>query len=130
MVVGPVMDLLAARRAGASVTCVLAHNNRLVSTRLDMRTRVAFWLTNVPYWMLAAHLLEVPTPLASGHVGLGQAHALAAACVALASTSFHGSVLFGSGKRAYGAIELSTVLLVADVLAANGYALTLAWCAV
>ena len=59
--------------------------------------RAFFWLTNVPYWLLAVRLLTLPAPLAGSW---NELHAIAALVVAAASTAFHGFVLFGGGASA------------------------------
>ena len=122
MVVGPVLDAVAARKAGTSAFQILNKNNRLLVSGLSFRTRVLFWLTNLPYWALAARLATLPSPLAG--LSLSPLHALAALLVAAASTAFHGCVLFGGGSVSYE--RLTSRLLVLDIIAANGYGVALA----
>jgi hypothetical protein len=127
MVVGPVMDLIAAQKVGSSAITILNRNNRLLVERLPMRVRLAFWLTNVPYWALAAMLVVEPAPLA-GSSTMAAAHMFAVAVVALVSTSFHGAVLFG-GSLGGDYQRVTAGLLLADLICANGYGLVLACCA-
>lgn len=117
MVVGPILDALAARNEGTSTLRVLSRGNKLVAT-LPLSVRLAFWLSNVPYWLLAAWLLYGPPGLQAP-----VAHGAAATGVAIASTSFHGAVLFGGpAARSW----LVPRLLLLDMVAANGYGLFLA----
>lgn len=116
MVFGPVLDAMAARREGTTAVHVLARGNRLVAV-LPLRVRVAFWLSNLPYWALLAALVQ--HPLEVGAV----THAVAAAVVASASTAYHGVVLFGGEPlRSW----LAPKLLLLDIMAANSYGLALA----
>ena len=57
------MDALAARKSGTSAVQILNKNNRLLISGLSFRTRALFWLTNLPYWALAARLATLPSPL-------------------------------------------------------------------
>ena len=113
MVFGPILDAMAAHERGVSVVQVLSEGNRLVSARLSFKAKLVFWLTNVPYWMLAVELCTGAPPIVAGP---RYAHALAAIVVATASTIFHGSVLFGPVHSAW-----PPRLLRADIIAANGY---------
>jgi len=122
MVVGPLMDALAARKAGTSAVQILNKNNRLLISGLSFRTRALFWLTNLPYWALAARLATLPSPLAGPP--WSPLHALAALLVAAASSAFHGCVLFGGGSASYE--RVTARLLVLDIVAANGYGVALA----
>jgi len=114
MVVGPVLDALAARRDGTSAIGVFTKNNRLLVAGLSLHHRVLFWLTNLPYWALAAWLAD------SGRFG----HASAAACVAAASSAFHGAQMFGGSSEANG--RRTSRLIALDLVCANGYGLALA----
>ena len=119
MVFGPILDSVAARRRGVPMVQVLSEGNRLVALRLPWGAKLAFWLTNLPYWALAAALWSgsvSPAPLA----GSATAHALSASVVACASTAFHGMVLFGPVDSAW-----PRRLLSADIFAANLYGLVL-----
>ena len=119
MVFGPVLDYRAARQRGVSTVQVLSEGNARVSTKLPTHVKVIFWLTNVPYWFLAVELGCGAAP----HVGSRSTHALAASMVAVASTAFHGSVLFGPVASPW-----PRRLLSADILAANSYGVALACC--
>ena len=120
MVFGPLLDALVAGREGTSTMHVLSRGNQLVSTQLSLRVKLAFWLTNVPYYLLAVRVATASSPLPVS--GSQHAHALAIAVVAVVSTAFHGAVLFlGSGSR------WPKRLLSADLIAANGYGAVLAW---
>ena len=149
MVVGPILDALAARKAGTSAVQVRARtpstrvcqahssvvcpaaaqvqnkNNRLLIASLPMRTRVLFWLTNLPYWALAAQLATVPSPLVAP--AWRPLQAVAALLIAAVSTAFHGVVLFGGGSASYE--RLTRQLLILDISIANGYGAGLACCA-
>ena len=94
---------------------VVNKNNRLLVAGLSLSERLAFWLTNLPYWALSADLAER---------GL-LAHACCAAIVAFASTAFHGVVMFGSGTSWYDV--LTQRLIVLDIFAANTYGSVLAF---
>lgn len=125
MVIGPVLDALAARKTGTSAVHVLNKNNRLLIASLSLQARAFFWLTNVPYWLLAVRLLTLPAPLAGSW---NELHAIAALVVAAASTAFHGFVLFGGGASAGASTAYERVtarLLVLDIVAANGYGIAL-----
>jgi len=117
MVFGPILDMLAARDRGVSAVQVLSEGNLRVS-RLPLATKVAFWLTNLPYYVLAFELSVGAAPRVGGP---RTAHALAAVVVASISTAFHGSVLFGPVQSAW-----PRRLLAADITAANGYGAALA----
>lgn len=117
MVFGPYEDARRAAREGRSVVSVISETNRLVNTLLPMHVKVSFWLTNVPYFALAYRCACVPPP----HVNAPLMHSLALSIVALVSSAFHGSVLFGSSDSSW-----PTRLLPADLLAANTYGLALA----
>lgn len=122
MVVGPILDALAARKAGTSAVQVLNKNNRLLIAQLSLRVRLLFWLTNVPYWGLAARLAASPAPLAGSWSVM---HALAALTVALVSTAYHGAVLFGGGASSASYQRVTSRLLLLDMIAANGYGIAL-----
>ena len=122
MVVGPLMDALAARKSGTSAIQILSKNNRLLISGLSFRTRALFWLTNLPYWALAARLATLPSPLAGPP--WSSLHALAALLVAAASSAFHGCVLFGGGSASYE--RVTARLLVLDIIAANSYGVAFA----
>ena len=89
MVVGHVMDMAAARAEGTSTFSIIMRGNRLVIT-LPLQVRLAFWLTNAPYWLLASRIIVDPPRRGSHFV-----HAVFAVLTAAASTAFHGAVLFG-----------------------------------
>ena len=115
MVFGPVLDALAARKRGVSTVQVLSEGNRQVSLQLSEFAKLAFWLTNVPYWALASSLwLQQPRDSPP-------AHAIALTTISLVSTAFHGSVLFGPLDSHW-----PRRLLTADILAANAYGMFLA----
>ena len=117
MVVGPLLDAVAARRMGSSAVAIASKNNRLMVTGLSLGERVAFWMTNLPYWALASHLFD----------GGQWAHAACVAMVAAASTIFHGVVMFGFSFSWY---DRATQRLIAiDILCANAYGGALAYCA-
>lgn len=118
MVIGPILDALAARKTGTTAVHVLNKGNRLLISNLSLRIRIAFWLTNVPYWLLAGRLLHTPCAMA-----LPAAHALAGLVIASVSTAFHGVVLFGGGASSYE--RVTQRLLMLDISAANGYGITL-----
>ena len=122
MVVGPILDALAARKAGTSAVHVLNKGNRLLIAQLSLRVRLIFWLTNVPYFGLAARLAASPAPLAGSWNAL---HALAVLVVALVSTAFHGAVLFGGGASSASYQHVTSRLLLLDLIAANGYGIAL-----
>ena len=118
MVFGPLLDYQRARREGKSITQVWGQGQQLVNTSLPFGVKIAFWLTNVPYFLLSALLSAGAEPLIPG----GRlTHALAVTCVAIASTAFHGSALFLSPTSPW-----PSRLLVGDLLFANGYAIGLA----
>ena len=118
MVFGPLLDAMAARREGSSTIHVLTRGNQLVASRLPWKSKVVFWLSNAPYHMLAWQLIFGAAP--KNVPGAQWMHALAAAVVALASTCFHGAVLFS------GSSKWPQRLLAFDLLAANGYGAVLA----
>ena len=130
MAVGPLMDALAARKRGVSTLAVLSANNRLMVKGLSFRVRAAFWLTNAPYWWLAASLARAPPPpLAAGSTACAWALFVAAALVAVCSSAFHGAVLFGPtlGLGLGSSYErVTSTLLVGDMLFANAYGVALA----
>jgi hypothetical protein len=109
MVVGPILDAMAARRTGSSAVAVVSKNHRLLVAGLSLSERVAFWSTNMPYWALAAYLADEGLVL----------HAVSAGIVAAASTAFHGVVMFGAGSPWYD--RATQRLIVLDILAANAY---------
>jgi hypothetical protein len=111
MVVGPLLDLLHARKEQVSPTVILGRGNLLVTT-LPFGVRVAFWLTNLPYYLLAVRLADE---------GVSTKHCIAVAVIAVVSTCFHGAVLFGASLPA-GTVPR---LMILDVVAANGYGLSL-----
>ena len=119
MVFGPILDALNAQKRNVSAVQVISEGNRLVSTRLPLPAKVAFWLTNIPYWALATELCAGASPQVAGPRA---AHALAVAIVAGVSTAFHGSVLFGSVTSRW-----PVRLLKADITCANSYGLVLAF---
>lgn len=122
MVVGPILDALTARRDGTSAVHVLNKTNRLLIAQLSLRVRLLFWLTNVPYWGLAARLAAAPAPLAGSWNAL---HALAVLAVAIVSTAYHGTVLFGGGASSASYQRVTSRLLALDLIAANGYGVAL-----
>lgn len=83
---------------------------------LSPRERIAFWLTNLPYWALAAWLLAFG--------GRPPAHAAAVTVVAAASTAFHGAVMFGGGSSQYE--RVTRWLFAIDVLCAHFFGVALA----
>ena len=91
MVVGVIMDARRAASEGKSTLTVLTNGNLQVATHLSLSTRLLFWATNAPYWLLAAQLLHAPPPSSAWP----RAHAASVAGVALISTLYHGAVLFG-----------------------------------
>jgi hypothetical protein len=123
MVFGPVQDALRAKREGRNVLQIMSESNKLVNARLPLWTKVTFWLTNAPYFLLSARLLHEPRPHHS--VGEPALHAVALAVVAMVSTAFHGSMLFGSASYLVGS-RWPPRLLAADLLAANSYGALLA----
>ena len=127
--VGPILDAIAARKRGTSTLAVLSANNRLMVKGLPVRVRIAFWLTNAPYWYLAATLACTPPPLAASSAACAWALFVAAALVAVVSTAFHGAVLFGPalGLGLGPAYErVTSALLMGDILLANAYGVALA----
>lgn len=124
MVFGPLLDAMVANREGTSPMHVLSRGNLLVSTQLSLRVKVAFWLTNVPYYLLAVRVATTSSSETGlpGVPGSQHAHALAIAVVAIVSTAFHGSVLFLASSSRW-----PKRLLSADLIAANGYGAILAW---
>jgi len=112
MVVGPLLDARAARRTGLSAVAIVSKNNRLLVAGLSQGERVAFWLTNLPYWALAAGLAD----------GGLLAHAASVSIVAAVSTAFHGVVMFGGGLPWY-----EQRLIALDILCANAYGGALAY---
>lgn len=109
MVVGPILDAMTARRMGSSAVAIASKNNRLLVAGLSLTERIVFWSTNVPYWALAACLVDGGLVL----------HAVCAGMVAAVSTAFHGVVMFGAGSPWY---DRATQRLIAlDILAANVY---------
>ena len=120
MVFGPLLDVRKARREGKSMTHVWAQGQQLINSRLPFPAKLAFWLTNVPYYAVAARLICGPLPLAAG---APWTHAVCMVLIALASTGFHGASLFGSPTS-----TLPSRLLVCDLLFANGYAVYLGTC--
>ena len=60
MVVGVIMDARRAASEGKSTLTVLTNGNLQVATHLSLSTRLLFWATNAPYWLLAAQLLATP----------------------------------------------------------------------
>ena len=120
MVVGPLMDAFTARRHGSSMLHEINRGNRLLIQKLPLRTRLLFWLTNLPYVALALALAHVPSALTGSIAAASPAWA-----VAMASSVFHGHVLFsGSGSRDNS--SLTALLLAGDMLAANAYGLCVA----
>jgi len=111
-VIGPVLDAIVARSEGTSPSLVLSRGNKLVAS-LPWSVRIAFWLTNLPYFALAARLCV--------SAELHMAHCVAVCIVATASTCFHGAVLFGTAISP----RLAPKLMVVDLIAANGYGLVL-----
>ena len=118
MVFGPVLDALTARQRGVSTLRILSEGNRQVTLRLSLTHKVIFWLTNAPYWALAAELWCGDAPHVAGDRAV---HACAMCIVAGVSTAFHGSVLFGPADSIWPARLLS-----ADILCANCYGVFLA----
>ena len=130
MVFGPAMDIATARKEGTTPLQVLMRGNRLISSQLSLRVKLLFWLTNGPYWMLAiALVVAAPLELPS-RCGPSWLHALAVFAVALASSAFHGTVLFGGrssiGTGRYSVEQFAALLLAVDMTAANCYGLALA----
>ena len=130
MVFGPAMDVARARKEGVSPWQVLVRGNQLVSSRLSLRIKLAFWLTNGAYWGLALLLLVDP-PVLPSRCGPVLVHALAVFVVATASSLFHGAVLSlaATNRNVNNAFvdQLIAALLGFDMLAANAYGLVLAW---
>jgi hypothetical protein len=127
MVFGPAMDVVRARKEGVTPLQVLVRGNRLVSSQLTLRIKLAFWATNGPYWMLSMGLLATPPATPQG-CGPSWAHACAVMVVAAASSVFHGSVLFSLALGARHSLDhITAVLLGFDMVAANCYGATLAW---
>ena len=114
------LDATKARREGKSMTHVWAQGQQLINARLPFHAKLAFWLTNVPYYAVAARLISGPLPLVAGSPST---HGLCLVLIALASTGFHGTALFGSPTS-----SLPSRLLVCDLLFANGYAIYLGTC--
>eukprot|EP00965_Chrysotila_dentata_P250950 6209741-Pleurochrysis_carterae.AAC.2 len=124
MAVGPVMDAFIARKQGVSPLRILNQNNKLLVSSLPFRTRCLFWLTNMPYWLLAVQLFLEPTPIAGTQLTNATFHALAATAIAAVSSSFHGTVLFG--RRLGSGYERATIaLLLGDIVVANSYGIRL-----
>ena len=122
MVFGALLDQAVATKLGTSSVAVLTRGNLGVQG-LSLRVRLLFWLTNLPYWLLALRLLLAPADLlGAGQFG-HQLHVAAATVVALASTAFHGAVLFGDARAQ---LVLVPKLLTLDLLAANSYGAALA----
>lgn len=117
MVLGTLLDASTARQRNVSVLQVVSEGNRLIATQIPLPWKVAFWLTNLPYFALAAELAFGAPPRVSPQ----GAHALAVSVVACVSTLFHGSVLFGALDSPWPARLLS-----ADITCANGYGVALA----
>lgn len=128
MVFGPAMDVARARKEGVPALHVLLQGNQLVISKLSPRSKLAFWCSNGPYWMLALALLASPPGLPAG-CGAGWQHALAVLIVALASSMYHGLVLTMRPERAIHSVTASftAILLGLDMIAANCYGVTLAW---
>ena len=124
------MDVARARKEGVSPWQVLVRGNQLVSSRLSLRIKLAFWLTNGAYWGLALLLLVDP-PVLPSQCGPVLVHALAVFVVATASSLFHGAVLSlaATNRNVNNAFvdQLIAALLGFDMLAANAYGLVLAW---
>ena len=122
MVIGPIMDAIAARKAGTSTVLVRNKGNRLLIQSLSVRTRLLFWLTNLPYWALPARLATAPSTLVGP--AWSPLHTCCALLIAIVSSAFHGVVLFGGGSSSYE--RLTKRLLVLDIAVANGYGAGLA----
>ena len=123
MVVGVIMDARRAASEGKSTLTVLTNGNLQVATHLSLSTRLLFWATNAPYWLLAAQLLHAPPPSSAWP----RAHAASVAGVALISTLYHGAVLFGLSLKLPPRVfqALTARLLALDVVAANAYGVAL-----
>lgn len=123
--VGPVMDMYDARRRGVSATRVMSRGFVEVA-RMPLRVRLAFFVTNAPLFVASAWLLWSP------HVGCSSTARLAlcvsTTAVALASTLFHGCVLFGMSLQLVapdGFEQTAVRFLQLDVLSAYVCGLTL-----
>ena len=119
MVVGPVMDVLKAQREGKDVLHVIMEGNRLLSTHLSTTAKLMFWLTNVPYYVLAAKIGS-SAPSSIVPAGSPSMHAAAVLGIAIVSTAYHGIQVFDPQN------PWSPRLLTADICAANGYGILLA----
>ena len=78
-----------------------------------------FWLTNMPYYLLSAHLMT-SKPEAIVAAGPPLIRTATVLVIAMVSTAYHGMQVFG---EAYNVWEPR--LLFADLLAANGYGVVL-----
>ena len=113
------MDARNAQREGKDLVHVILEGNRFVSRRLSSTTKLLFWLTNMPYYLLSAHLMTCK-PEAIVAAGPPLIHATTVLVIAMVSTAYHGMQVFG---EAYNVWEPR--LLFADLLAANGYGVVL-----
>lgn len=63
MVFGPLLDSYTARKEGVTTVHVLSRGNRIVAAQLPVPIKLAFWLTNLPYWFIAITLAADPPEL-------------------------------------------------------------------
>ena len=110
--VGQLLDAMTARAEKTSAAVILSRGNRIVAA-LPLGVRITFWLTNLPYFALTARLFA--------DADVASAHAIAVGVVALASTCFHGAILFGAALPP----ALAPRLMALDLVAANGYGIVL-----
>ena len=121
--VGPIIDIIDSKKNGLEVKHVMSKGFIEVSN-ISIYVKLIFFFTNLPFYLLASEILFNPMPnwtflkhvlLASGSI-----------FISIASTLFHGSVLFGIQLNliSFQYFKTTTVkLLYCDIFASYLYSI-------